>query len=435
MVSVGIDFGTTNSSVAMAGKGEPNLINVEGSSVTIPTAMYFISPSEVYFGRDAIRRYTENETAGRFMRSIKRILGTSLMKGPGTQIGRDTMKFDKIIETFVRHLKEKIDMAAGVDVENVVMGRPVHFRDNDPEGDKKAEDELRKIAKNAGFKNIEFQYEPIAAAFAHERLLNSEKLAAVIDIGGGTSDFTIIRLSPMRRNYLDRSSDVLSNTGVRVGGNDFDKSLSLKSFMPTFGMGTEIGGKLGAHDKILPMPTSPYFSLSTWNEVNDLYNFKSLNQIKKYLFSSQSPEKVARLLEIVEGRLGHKNLNYAEDAKIKLSDEDKVKMVLDFLSDKPIININRVEFNDAIESNVEKIQASISECIKQAGVKAHDINLVILTGGSTEIPYVSEITRANFPKAELSASDRLSSVGLGLAYDSVRRFQPPLNIKQVFRSR
>jgi hypothetical chaperone protein len=435
MISAGIDFGTTNSSVALAGNGEPRLVPVEQSNVTIPTAMYLISSSEVYFGRDAIKRYTENETAGRFMRSIKRILGSTLMNSIGTQVGHNTVKFDKIIEIFVHHMKEKIDAAAGMNVESVVMGRPVHFRDNDPAGDKHAEEELLKIAENAGFKNIAFQYEPIAAAFAHERLLTGEKLAAVIDIGGGTSDFTIIRLSPTRKNYLDRTSDVLANTGVRVGGNDFDKNLSLKSFMPEFGMGTELGGKLGPHDKILPIPTGPFFSLSTWNEINDLYNYKSLNQIKKYLFGARSPEKVARLLEIVEGRLGHKNLNYVEDAKIKLSSENEVKMILDFLSDKPTITSTRNQFNESIKDNAKKIQASIDECIKQAGVKATDINLVILTGGSTEIPYISEITQANFPNAELSASDRLSSVGLGLAYDSMRRFQIPMNVQEIFKTR
>lgn len=435
MLSAGIDFGTTNSSAALAGAGETKLIPVEQSNVTIPTALYFISPDKVYFGRDAIKNYTENENAGRFMRSIKRILGSPLMKTSGTQIGNKTVKFDKIIETFVRHIKQKIDIAAGTNVENVVMGRPVHFRDNDPQGDKCAEDELRQIAINAGFKNVAFQYEPIAAAFAHERLLRTEKLAVVIDIGGGTSDFTVIRLSPLRKNYLDRSSDVLANTGVRIGGNDFDKNLALKSFMPEFGMGTEIGGKFGPNDKILPIPTAPYFTLSTWNEINDLYNFKKVNQIKKYLFESRSPEKVTRLLEIIEGNLGHKNLDYVENTKIELSGNDEVRMLLDFLSDEPVITTTRAQFNDSIQDNVKKIQLSIDECIKQAGVKASDINLVILTGGSTEIPYITEIMRTNFPNAEMSALDKLSSVGLGLGYDSMRRFESPINIPRFFNTR
>ena len=119
------------------------------------------------------------------------------------------------------------------------MGRPVHFRDNDPSGDAQAQAELEKIARSVGFKHVAFQYEPIAAAFAHEQNLSSEKLAFVVDIGGGTSDFTVIRLSPTRKLKLDRSDDVLANTGVRIGGNDFDKDLSLKSFMPCFGLGSE----------------------------------------------------------------------------------------------------------------------------------------------------------------------------------------------------
>jgi hypothetical chaperone protein len=437
MITAGIDFGTTNSGAAIAGKNtEPSLVAVENNHDTIPTALYFDDKSRnVYFGREAIEHYTNGESSGRFMRSVKRILGSSLMRSPGTVVNGSMMRFDKIIEKFVINLKEKIDISAGTNVESVVMGRPVHFIDNDPTGDKDAEEQLRKIAIGAGFKNVAFQYEPIAAAFAHERLLKSEKLACVVDIGGGTSDFTIIRLSPERKAYLDRTSDVLANTGVRVGGNDFDKDLSLKSFMPEFGLGTNsagVGGKLGPHDKIIPMPSSYFFSLSTWNEVNDVYTYKILNQIKKYLSLSMSPEKVKRLLEIAENRLGHKNLGFVEDAKIKLSDAEDVNIILDFLSDTPRIIASRKDFETAIERNVDKIRDSVSECLVQSGVKSSDINLVILTGGSTEIPYISQTMQSNFPNAELSAGDKLSSVSLGLAYDSIRRFNTNTQILQQF---
>ena len=228
----GIDFGTTNSSAAISDGKTVRMVDVENGKDTIPTALFFPDKSNnVYYGRDAQKKYTDGDNPGRFMRSMKRVLGTSLMKS-GTVINGKPMHFEAIVGYFVKYLKQKIDKAAGQDVESVVMGRPVHFRDDDPEGDKRAKQELEKIALAAGFKQVAFQYEPIAAAFAHEQDITSDKLAFVVDIGGGTSDFTVIRLSPDRKHAFDRTSDVLANTGVRIGGNDFDKALSMKSFMP-----------------------------------------------------------------------------------------------------------------------------------------------------------------------------------------------------------
>lgn len=414
----GIDFGTSNSSAAITNGGMPRLVDVENGRNTIPTALYFPEKSsEVFYGRTAQQKYVDSETGGRFMRSMKRILGTPLMDS-STQINGHMVKFDDIIGAFVSYMKQKIDASADENVESVVMGRPVHFRDNDPAADDKAQQELERITKKAGFKNVCFQYEPIAAAFAHEQKINSEKLACVIDIGGGTSDFTVIRLSPENRNKADRTKDVLANTGVRIGGNDFDKNLSLNAFMPVLGMGTDYK----VYGKVLSIPNSIYINLSTWNQVNDVYNYKTLNLVKGYQTWALEPEKLARLYQVVQNRLGHINLNYVEKAKIALSKDLSIESILDFLSDKPSIYITREEFNNSISNDVEKIEKFLSECILQAGVKNEDIDLVILTGGSTEVPRVSEIATKFFPNAEVSAGDKLSSVGMGLAYDARRIF-------------
>lgn len=414
----GIDFGTTNSSAAISDGKVVQMVDVENGKDTIPTTLFFPEKSnQVYYGRDAQERYTSGDVSGRFMRSMKRVLGTSLMKG-GTVINGKSMRFDAIVGYFVKYLKQKIDKAAGQDVENVVMGRPVHFRDNDPEGDKRAEQELEKIALAAGFKQVAFQYEPIAAAFAHEQDITSDKLAFVVDIGGGTSDFTVIKLSPDRKFNFDRTSDVLANTGIRIGGNDFDKALSMRSFMPCFGLGT----KYKSYDKNISLPTAPFISLSTWSSVNDVYNYKTLNMVKGYVVWGLEPEKTKRLYEIIENRLGHQNLDYVENTKIALSSVKEYDIKLDFLSDTPTIHTDRVLFEKAIEQDVQRIETSVQECLKNAKVKNTDIELVILTGGSTEIPYISRIMQSYFPNAKLSSGNKMASVGLGLAYDAMRRF-------------
>lgn len=417
----GIDFGTTNSAAAISDGGTPRMVDLEGGHDTIPTALFFPDRSSaVYFGRDAQQKYTDGDLDGRFMRSIKRILGSDIMRG-GTIINGRPVKFEAIIEHFLQHLKKKIDAAAGESVEAVVMGRPVHFRDNDPAGDARAQDELERIARAVGFKDVSFQYEPIAAAFAHEQGLKSEKLAFVADIGGGTSDFTVIRLSPTRAVSSDRTDDVLANTGVRIGGNDFDKALALKAFMPCFGMGTEYK----IYDKTIALPTKPYFSLATWSHVNEVYNYKTLNMVRGYTVWGLEREKVKRLYEIIEKRLGHKNLDYVELAKMTLSGQSAVRMRLDFLSDAPTIDTTRDVFETAIQPDMKKIEAAVQECITRAGIKNTDIELVILTGGSTEIPCVSRVMQSYFPNAELSSANKMASVGLGLAYDAMRRFAEP----------
>jgi hypothetical chaperone protein len=161
----------------------------------------------------------------------------------------------EVVEIFVRHLKAKAEAFAGEEITAVVHGRPVRFVEKDDTADAKAECVLEGIAKRVGFRDVAFVYEPIAAAYHYEETVQGEEIVLIADIGGGTSDFTVIRIGPRRRALLDRSGDILANEGVRIGGTDFDSLLSLKSVMPLLGLGTQLV------QKNLPMPNSLYFEL------------------------------------------------------------------------------------------------------------------------------------------------------------------------------
>jgi hypothetical chaperone protein len=414
-VSCGIDFGTSNSSIAIADKGNISLVPVEGSHVTIPSAIFF--PGREFqpaFGRAATELFF-NKQDGRYIRSLKRVLGTSL-SGQGTVINGRVMKFERIISLFIQNIKEKADAQAGYELENVVMGRPVHFIDNDPEGNRRAQEELKGIAQSVGFKHIEFQFEPIAAAFAHEVNIKGEKLALVVDLGGGTSDFTVIRLSNQYLQKKDRASDILANTGVRIGGNDFDKNLSLSAIMPELGYKTTFG------EKNLEVPLKLFHDLSEWSKVNFLYTIKILSQTKQLLFQSHDKERLKRLYTILEKETGHKVLAKVEEAKIALTAQQQYNALYDFIEPDLLIQTSRQQFENAISAEVEKIAGAATECINQAQVQAKDINLVILTGGSSEVPMIQAAFKQLFPSAELSDENKLSSVGLGLAYDSQMKF-------------
>ncbi|MFI3242491.1 MAG: Hsp70 family protein [Alphaproteobacteria bacterium] len=419
--SCGIDFGTTNTSAAFANnKKQPLLVNVEGNATSTPSTIFFSAQKhDVSFGREALSRYMGGEH-GRFMRSLKRVLGSNLMR-TGTQINTKTIKFDQILGLYLKNIKSKIDLQAQDNVENVIMGRPVHFRDNDEKGDTQAQEELKSIAKSVGFKNIEFQFEPIAAAFAHEAKLSKEELACVIDIGGGTSDFSIIKVGNNLTSKTNRKDDILANTGVRIGGNDFDKDLSLKTFMPELGKNTTYG-KNNQYEKELPVPTSHFFDLSEWSSINSLYNYKTLNFVKKILFQSNDIDKYGRLVDVIENEQGHALLNKVEETKINLTNNLEANVLLNFLSNTPSVHSTKENFEDAIFNNLQKVSNSVNECLMQAQTKPEKIGLIILTGGSTEIPFVKETLCAHFPNAKLSAENKFSSVGLGLAYDGMRKF-------------
>ncbi|QKZ13591.1 Hsp70 family protein [Spirosoma sp. KUDC1026] len=414
-ISCGIDFGTSNSSIAIARDGQVSLVPVEQDSVTIPSAIFFRqADNKAFYGRMAIELFLDRQP-GRFMRSLKRVLGTSLMK-QGTVVNGAAMNFPTIITSFLRHIKEKADAVADQSIEQVVMGRPVHFVDNDPQADAQAQTELKAIAQRIGFKNIEFQFEPIAAAFAHEARIQGEKLAIVVDLGGGTSDFTVIRLSNQYINKADRSSDILANTGVRVGGNDFDKELSLAGIMPELGYRSTYG------DKGLEVPIKPYQDLAEWSKVNFLYTPKLITQIRLLLHQSHDKPRFKRLLDVLEKETGHSLLAAAEVAKIALTDQDEHNTELNFLEEGFYIPIKRNQFEQAIQEEVDKITASARQCLMEAGVSNQAINLVIMTGGSTEVYSVKQAFQQLFPNAALAEENKLSSVGLGLAYDSQHKF-------------
>ncbi|RAJ95727.1 putative chaperone protein [Larkinella arboricola] len=421
-LSCGIDFGTSNSSIALAQNQTISLVPVEDAHVTIPSAIFFQQvDNKAFYGRTAINLFFSRQP-GRFMRSLKRVLGTPLMK-QGTVVNGTAMNFSNIIASFLRSLKQKADAGAGQEVENVVMGRPVHFVDNSPESDARAQDELREIARRIGFKNVDFQYEPIAAAFAHEARLTGEKLAIVVDLGGGTSDFTVIRLSGQSVRKTDRTSDILANTGVRVGGNDFDKDLSLAAIMPELGYRSTYG------DKNLEVPLKPFHDLAEWSKVNFLYTPKLITQTRQLLHQSHDKRRYRRLLSVLENETGHALLAATEGAKIALTDQEMYETPFEFVEEGFVVPIKRRLFEDAIRLEVEKIVTSATQCLRDAGVGNEAIELVILTGGSTEVPLVQSEFRRLFPNAAVADENKLSSVGLGLAYDSQNKFGSHVAIK------
>jgi hypothetical chaperone protein len=408
MIACGLDFGTSNSAIGVMRDGVATLAPVEAGDTLLPSAVFFDyeTRGQVLFGAEAVAAYV-GQTEGRLMRALKSILGSPLIDEE-TSLGSRKVAFTEVIEIFVRHLKHKAEAFAGQEIASVVHGRPVRFVDDDDKADARAQDQLEAIARRAGFRDVAFVYEPIAAAHHYEQTVQREELVLIADIGGGTSDFSIVRVGPQRRGRADRRSDVLANAGVHVGGTDFDTALSLAAVMPLLGLGTDL------IDKGLPMPNALYHELAVWPTINFAYTYRNEREVAELAARAAEPEKVHRLLAVLRQRLGHRLAFTVEDAKIALSEQEKAVVPLVFLEPSLAVTTTRRAFDYAIRIGMNRLHKAASDCIAAAGLGPAAIETIFLTGGSSRVPAVRAAIGRAAPSARLAGGSDLLSVALGL---------------------
>ncbi|MDG4887472.1 Hsp70 family protein [Mesorhizobium sp. WSM4887] len=411
----GIDFGTSNSTVGVIRNGRAQLVALEGEQPTLPSAVFFnFEDGHTYFGRRAIADYTDS-VEGRLMRSLKSVLGSSLANEK-TRIKARLIGFTDIIGLFICHLKKRLEEDAGGPVERVVLGRPVQFVDDDADADAKAQSELEKAARAQGFKHIAFQFEPIAAALDYEQNVAREELALIVDMGGGTSDFSIVRVSPERARSDDRKGDILANRGIHIGGTDFDRLLSIAHIMP------ELGYLTPTKDGKRNLPASYFIDLATWQRINLIYTAKAMSDLKQIRFEAECADLVDRFIHIVEHRYGHAMAGLVERAKIALTEHSWAEVKVSLPGVRFAAGITRAGLEETIGGDIERVAAMVRQTIADAGVPASAITAVFLTGGSTAIPLAKRRILSLVPQASVIEGDMFGSVGLGLALDARRKF-------------
>jgi hypothetical chaperone protein len=410
----GVDFGTSNSTVGWARPGQPSLLPLEDGKATLPSVVFFNADDEqVRFGRAALADYLEGYE-GRLMRSLKSLLGTSLMDGQ-TEVAGRALPFRQLLAHFIGEVKRRAEREAGRTFDRAVFGRPVYFVDDDPDADRLAEDTLAAIARSVGFAEIGFQYEPIAAAFDYESRIEREELVLIADIGGGTSDFSLVRLGPQRTARTDRRDDILATGGVHIGGTDFDKYLSLASVMPLLGHGSALLS--GA-----AVPSSYYFNLATWHTINQAYTRKNIAQLADLVRDAAEPDKLKRLQRLIDERAGHWLAMRVEEAKIALSDAARVELDLDRLDPPGLLHVGRDQFTAAIGGLVDSVGATVRRLLIDAGVAPERVDTVFFTGGSSGVASLRERIAAIVPDARRVEGDLFGSIGAGLAIDAARKF-------------
>lgn len=411
-LTLGIDFGTSNSAAALVGAdGKMHTIALDGERSEMPTALFFASETHtVLYGSEAMQAYLAG-TEGRLLRSLKSLLGTRLMD-EYTSVNGQSMRFFDIVVLFFKELKRRCEAQVGQPLTRAMLGRPVHFVDDDADRDALAQETLGRAAREAGFTEIAFQLEPIAAALDFEQRVTQETTALVVDIGGGTSDFTVIRLNPARSQTRDRTADILATTGVHIGGTDFDRMLDLSTVMPLLGyrhIGT--GGR--------PVPNSVFFDLTTWHLIHQAYSRKAMHFAKELWTDYTDQSLHARLMDALEGQHGHRMLAGVEAAKIacSISGEDAL-IDLDFLGHGPSehlgATVSAAGMADTLQQALTQVVERAQLCVQRSGLGS--VDAVYLTGGSSALRPLVDALRAAMPGAALVEGNRFGGVAAGLGY-------------------
>ncbi len=416
---VAIDFGTSNSAVALPrAEGGVRLIELEPGQLTMPTAVFYRAdtpPQQLeadrLYGRAAVAAYVEG-VDGRLMRSMKSILGSSLLDQSTDIGGGRGVKYRDVVVGYLRHLKRMAEAESGHAADRVVLGRPVFFVDDDPERDRQAQAALEAAVRQVGFRELQFQYEPIAAALDFENTVSKETLVLVADIGGGTSDFSLVRVGPARRGRAERRDDILANHGVHIAGTDFDRHVELACILPLLGYRALRPAKPGESPR--EVPSGVYFDLATWHLINTVYSPARLAELKGMKSWYADPRHHARLMVAVDERLGHALAAAAERAKIDVAMTGRAEVDLSALERALTASLEEAQAAESLETDLEKIVQAAAVTARMAGVNPARIQALYFTGGSTGLTPLVDRIAAHFPQAQSVRGDRFASVAQGL---------------------
>ena len=419
-----IDFGTSNSAVALPDSQGVCLVELEAGQVTMPTAVFYgvegLAPHEEpqrRFGRAAVAAYVEG-IEGRLMRSMKSILGSTLAD-QATDVGAGrSVRYLDVVAGYLRHLKVMAEAQAARPLSRAVLGRPVFFVDGDPERDAAAQAALQRAAHAVGFSEVHFQYEPIAAALDFETTIDREQKVLVADIGGGTSDFSLVRVGPKRANRLDRVDDILANHGVHVAGTDFDRHLELAAILPICGYkGTGPNGR--------EVPSKVYFDLATWHLINTVYVPNRVGELRRMKSFYADTQQHARLMTLVDERLGHALIALAENAKIAVAEGGQTTIDLWQLGQGLASALDEPQAMAALDADLARIVQAAADTVHQAGLRLDQVDALYFTGGSTGLKPLADRIAAKFPAARAVRGDRFSSVAQGLGQHARQLFGVP----------
>ncbi len=409
---LGVDFGTSNSAAAFMAGADVVHVELEAGEETIPTALFFdLYEKQVLSGRPATQALLDG-VEGRYMRSLKSVLGTPLMKEQRVLLGRRT-DFSEVISSFLSQLKDRAEAFAGRSFDHVVAGRPVFFHRVDADRNARAEKDLKACYHKAGFDQVRFMYEPEAAALESARDYEPGSIGLVVDIGGGTSDFTIFEAK-------EAGVRIIASNGVRVGGTDFDRRISYDHFMPLLGRGALLKRRFA--EGTIQAPAHIFSELATWEKIPFLYDEKTLQLARGMERDAIDSSVFARLVTVLQKRLGHDLAFEAERAKIAHNLGTNQSLVdLSLVEPGLQAPLTMDGFEKSLSRFGDQIAGAIQETLDAGAIGAHQVETVVSVGGSSSMKIVTDAIERCLPKVRVQQGDVFTSIVDGLALATAGR--------------
>lgn len=420
-MAIGLDFGTTNSSIALVRPdGALTLARFPFSGVSTESyrsLLYLERAREKnraviksYSGPEGITRYLDADEKGRLIQSLKSFLSSRSLQT--TEIFGRRFQLEELIANLLRDIRLAAEIQFAQPIRSAVVGRPVHFVGAEtPDDNTYAVARLQTALFKAGFEHIIFEYEPVAAAYYYESTLEHDELILIGDFGGGTSDFSLLRVGPSLRNRPSGLREVLGNEGLALAGDSFDAKIIRRLVSPALGAGTS----LDSNGKILPVPNWVYFKLERWHHLSFLRSRETLNMLANVAKQAEEPLKLDALLYLVTHDLGYQLHRAVQRAKVALSHNESAPFEFHDGDVSLTATVTRGEFEAWISEELAGIESRIETLLAKTFTHARDVDMVFLTGGSSFVPAVRRIFETRFGPSKIRTGDEFTSVARGLA--------------------
>ncbi len=409
----GIDFGTTNSALAIYDEESKEI----HSTIIIPSLIYFyhqfngVNAQNYVVGEEAIEAYLKDDMKGRFIKSVKQILSRSSFSE--TRIHNKKYNASDLVAIILKELKDRADQLIGQDCRKAIIGRPVFFDDDNVQKDTLAQTRLNKAAEIAGFVDIRFQFEPIGAAFAYEKNLLKKENVLVADLGGGTTDFTYLVLDPKKVGSKDRKNDMMANGGIYIGGDSFDSAFMWEKGTPYFGKNTQYEATPG---KVLTVPKSLFANICSWEQMNFFNGLRIRKDIEDYYYFSGEDPQFKNLITLIENNLGYSVFQSIEKTKITLTNADTAIFSYHNMDINIDEEIPLPDYEQIIAKDVNRISNYLDEFMLQNNIDPQNIDSLFLTGGTSMVGSIQKLFKNRFPHVNINSGDNFKSVAKGLAY-------------------
>jgi hypothetical chaperone protein len=407
-----IDYGTSNSLLAATDgrvTTSPLALDPQAPDPTVlRSVLFFPHGNQCFYGQEAIAQYGEHQAGGRLIRSIKKYLPSESFIG--SWIDDRVVKLEDLIGIFLLEMRKRAQRVLDCEVERVLLGRPAKFSE-DPVKDKLAEYRLKKAAEFAGFKHIDFLPEPLAAAFDLRKRLAETKTVLVVDLGGGTSDFTVIRIGP----EAFQESDVLAMGGVSIAGDAVDGEFMKTTLAPYFGSKVRYRVPLGSN--FLEMPKSLLDHICSPADIAQLRRSDYMDffrNVQQWAPRAEDKAKLDRLFALVEDQLGFQLFEEIDRVKRAFTTEEASRFIFDYPDIDLDFEVIRVDFEAFISTATEKMLATMDETLRAAQVPADKIDIVYCTGGTSKLRNLQRGLRTRFPEEKIMRHNYFHSVIEGL---------------------